>query len=76
MTAKAYQIADAGFKKLMESVVEGKREYEAAAEAEYVRRKMGAEGYGYRTIIGTAESAHVGLYLLQATGYLKMGKSF
>ena len=55
MTAKAYQIADAGYKKLMESIVEGKKEYEAAAEAEYVTRKMGAEGYGYRTIIGTAE---------------------
>ena len=55
MTAKAYAIADAGYKKLMESIVEGKREYEAAAEAEYVGRKMGAEGYGYRTIIGTAE---------------------
>ena len=55
MTAKAYAIADAGYKKLMESIAEGKREYEAAAEAEYVGRKMGAEGYGYRTIIGTAE---------------------
>ncbi|MHB1346073.1 MAG: M24 family metallopeptidase [Candidatus Humimicrobiaceae bacterium] len=55
MTARAYAIADAGYKKLMESVVEGKKEYEAAAEAEYVGRKMGAEGYGYRTIIGTAE---------------------
>ena len=55
MTSKAYLIADAGFKKLMESITEGKREYEAAAEAEYIARKMGAEGYGYRTIIGTAE---------------------
>lgn len=55
MTAKAYEIADAGFKKLMESIVEGKREYEAAAEAEYIGRKMGGEGYGYRTIVGTAE---------------------
>jgi Xaa-Pro aminopeptidase len=55
MMSKAYEIADAGFKKLLESIVEGKREYEAAAEAEYVARKMGAEGYGYRTTIGTAE---------------------
>ncbi|MCL4385127.1 MAG: Xaa-Pro peptidase family protein [Cyanobacteria bacterium] len=55
MTAKAYEIADEGFKKLMESIVEGKREYEAAAEAEYIARKMGGEGYGYRTIVGTAE---------------------
>ncbi len=57
MTARAYEIADAGFKKLMESIAEGKREYEAAAEAEYVQRKMGGEGLGYRTIVGTAERA-------------------
>lgn len=55
MTSRAYEIADAGFKKLMESIAEGKREYEAAAEAEYIGRKMGGEGYGYRTIVGTAE---------------------
>ncbi|MCG2788617.1 MAG: M24 family metallopeptidase, partial [Actinomycetia bacterium] len=55
MCTKAYKIADAGFKKLKESIIEGKKEYEAAAEAEYIGRKMGAEGYGYRTIIGTAE---------------------
>lgn len=55
MMSKAYEIADAGFKKLLESIVEGKREYEAAAEAEYIARKMGAEGYGYRTTIGSAE---------------------
>lgn len=57
MTQKAYEIADKGFSKLMDSIVEGKREYEAAAEAEYVVRKMGGEGYGYRTIVGTAERA-------------------
>ncbi|MBN1299320.1 MAG: aminopeptidase P family protein [Actinobacteria bacterium] len=57
MVAKAYEIADEGFKKLMESVIEGKREYEAAAEAEYIQRKMGGEGNGYRTIVGTAERA-------------------
>jgi Xaa-Pro aminopeptidase len=55
MISKAYEIGDAGFKKLSEFIAEGKREYEAAAEAEYVHRKMGGEGYGYRTIIGTAE---------------------
>jgi len=55
MVAKAYEIADAGFKKLLDSIIEGKKEYEAAAEAEYVHRKMGGEGLGYRTIVGTAE---------------------
>jgi Xaa-Pro aminopeptidase len=57
MIAKAYEIADEGFKKIIEAIIEGRREYEAAAEAEYAGRKMGSEGYGYRTIIGTAERA-------------------
>ena len=52
---KAYEIADAAFPKMMEAMVEGNREYEAAAEAEYVARKMGSDGLGYRTIIGTEE---------------------
>ena len=55
MTSKAYEIADIGFNSLMNNIVEGKKEYEAAAEAEYIARKMGSEGYGYRTIVGTAE---------------------
>jgi Xaa-Pro aminopeptidase len=57
MTKKAYEIADEGFKKLIQSVKENKREYEAAAEAEYVARKFGADGLGYRTIIGTSKRA-------------------
>ena len=55
MIAKAYEIADVSFKALMENIVEGNKEYQAAAEAEYLHRKMGGEGLGYRTIIGTAE---------------------
>jgi Xaa-Pro aminopeptidase len=57
MTQKAYELADAGFKRLAESVQEGKREYEAAAEAEYAVRKLGGDGLGYRTIIGSGERA-------------------
>jgi Xaa-Pro aminopeptidase len=52
---RAYEIADEAFPKMVMSIVEGKREYEAAAEAEYIARKMGSDGLGYRTIIGTAE---------------------
>jgi Xaa-Pro aminopeptidase len=57
MTAKAYDIADSGFEKLKQSIVEGNKEHEAAAEAEYVARKMGGDGYGYRTIVGSGERA-------------------
>lgn len=55
MMQKAYEIADKGFKKLIESVKEGKTEYEAASEAEYIVKSLGCDGFGYRTIIGTAE---------------------
>jgi Xaa-Pro aminopeptidase len=48
-------IADKAFDALLSGVKEGSREYEAAAEAEYIVRKMGGDGLGYRTIVGTAE---------------------
>ena len=57
MVQKAYEIADAGFQRLAASVRAGKREYEAAAEAEYAARKAGADGFGYRTIVGSGERA-------------------
>jgi len=57
MIKRAYEFADIGFQKLMEKVKEGNREYEAAAEAEYAVRKMGSDGFGYRTIIGSGERA-------------------
>jgi Xaa-Pro aminopeptidase len=57
MTRKAYELADAGFKRLAENVQEGRREFEAAAEAEYAVRRLGADGLGYRTIIGSGERA-------------------
>jgi Xaa-Pro aminopeptidase len=55
MIRKAYAAADRGFQKLREGIVEGRREYEAAADAEYAVRKMGCDGLGYRTIVGAAE---------------------
>ena len=55
MVRKAYEITDKAFEALMANVREGKREYEAAAEAEYVARRLGADGLGYRTIMGSAE---------------------
>ena len=55
MTEKAYEAADRGFEKLAETISAGRREYEAAAEAEYAARKMGCDGFSYRTIIGAAE---------------------
>ncbi len=57
MIQKAYEIADSGFQYMMEVIAEGKTEYEAAAEGEYIVRKMGGDGWGYRTIIGSGPRA-------------------
>ena len=57
MIQKAYEIADKAFESLMASVKEGKREYEAAAEAEHIARSLGCDGFGYATIIGGGERA-------------------
>ena len=57
MVQKAYTLAFQSFQSLAGSVRDGKREYEAAAEAEYAARKAGADGFGYRTIIGSGERA-------------------
>lgn len=57
MVQKAYEIADAAFQALRDNVVEGASEFKAAAEAEYMARKMGGDGFGYRTIVGSGERA-------------------
>ena len=44
MVQKAYELADAGFQRLADSVRDGAREYEAAAEAEYAVRRLGGDG--------------------------------
>ena len=49
----AYQIAEAGMQKVYESIREGSTEREIAAEAEYVMRKMGAEGMGIAMMINS-----------------------
>lgn len=51
----AFHIADQAFAALSANLLPGKKEYEAAAEAEYVARKMGSDGLGFRTIVGTGE---------------------
>ena len=50
---EANAIADKAYDALAANIIAGKHEYEAAAEAEYVMRKMGSDGTGFRTIIGS-----------------------
>jgi Xaa-Pro aminopeptidase len=55
MTVRAYAGADDGWKALAGTIAAGKREYEAAAAAEYAARMAGCDGFSYRTIMGAAE---------------------
>ena len=49
----AYKIAEAGMNRIRETLKEGITEREAAAEAEYVMRKMGSEGMGIETMVAS-----------------------
>jgi Xaa-Pro aminopeptidase len=55
MTATAYAAADDGWQALAGGIAAGKKEYEAAAAAEFAARKAGCDGFSYQTIIGAAE---------------------
>jgi Xaa-Pro aminopeptidase len=49
----AVKIADEGVKRAMDFITPGIREYEVAAEAEYIMRKMGSSGTSFDTIVAS-----------------------
>jgi len=53
VTEYAYKIAEAGLLAAIKAVGPGVPERHVAAEAEYVMRKMGAEGYGIDTMVAS-----------------------
>jgi len=53
----AYRIAEAGLKAAIDAVTPGVTEREVAAEAEYVMRKMGAEGLGIDTFVSSGTNS-------------------
>lgn len=53
---KAYEIATAGMQAAVAAVQPGITEREVAAEAEYVMRKMGCEGYGIDPIVASGQN--------------------
>ena len=53
----AYRIAEAGLKAAVDAVKPGAAEREVAAEAEYVMRKMGAEGLGIDTFVASGSNS-------------------
>ena len=52
---EAYRIAEAGTAAALAAVASGVTEREIAAEAEYVMRRMGSEGMGIDTIVGSGK---------------------
>jgi Xaa-Pro aminopeptidase len=50
---RAYEIADAGLAACIDSITDGITEHEVAAEGEYAMRRLGAEGTGMDTVIGS-----------------------
>ena len=54
---RAYELADAGLQACLKAVREGVTEHEVAAEGEYAMRKLGAEGTGMDTVIGSGPHA-------------------
>ena len=53
---KAYEIADAGMQAAIKAIQPGVTEREVAAEAEYVMRRLGAEGYGIDTMVASGSN--------------------
>ena len=62
----AYRIAQAGMEAGLGTVARGITEREIAAEAEYVMRRMGSEGMGIDTIVGSG-AKHTGPILTRTT---------
>ena len=54
----AYKLVNMGIEAAIEAIKPGMAEREVAAEAEYVMRKNGAEGYGIDTIIASGPNAY------------------
>ena len=50
---RAYEIADAGLKACIGCIAEGITEHEVAAEGEFAMRRLGAEGTGMDTVVGS-----------------------
>ena len=53
----AYNIAEAGLLAAIDAISPGVPERHVAAEAEYVMRKMGTEGYGIDTMVASGENS-------------------
>ena len=65
MLKKAYSIADEAFLAFKDVLVEGNTELMAAGAAEGKARALGADSFGYSTIVGSGEK-RAGMYVVRA----------
>ena len=71
VTRYAYKIAEAGLLAAIKAVLPGVPERHVAAEAEYVMRKMGAEGYGIDTMVASGNNSSP---IISRTSMREIGK--
>ncbi|HHW47651.1 MAG TPA: aminopeptidase P family protein [Clostridiaceae bacterium] len=55
---EAFRITDAAYKAMVEKIKPGVREYEVAAAGEAAARAMGANGFAYKTIVGSGKRSN------------------
>ncbi|MCL4377782.1 MAG: Xaa-Pro peptidase family protein [Actinobacteria bacterium] len=65
ISKKAYTIADEAFLTFKDTLVEGNTELMAAGAAEGRARALGADGFGYSTIVGSGKE-RAGMYVVRA----------
>lgn len=71
---RSVAIAEMGMRAAIDSCVEGAKEYEVAAAAEYAMRSEGAEGYPFMTMISSGENAGI-MQELTTDKYLRRGET-
>lgn len=52
---RSFELGDAAYKEVVKELAPGKTEYEIAAVAEYTGRRLGANGFGFKTIAAVGE---------------------
>lgn len=55
---KAFELADHGYEAMAKKVGPGVHEYEVAAEGEYAVRRLGANNFGFKAIVGSGKRSN------------------
>jgi len=55
---KAFELTDHGYEAMVRVITPGVHEYEVAAAAEYETRRLGANGFGFKAIVGSGKRSN------------------